>query len=174
MPLGGFDRDFKKAPTTKIIKEDNGELYENLQTQLQSLQKQIKSCASKIKELNNCVTTASTDTQDSFIKSLDGLKQDVNNLQQKQISLSLAASRALTEMANLLDSKFEELKETQVKVDYKAINLQFKKIETIITQQKLNIQLLTSELKKSNPWIPVLIGCAIGLSGVLGYVVSLI
>ena len=77
-------------------------------------------------------------------------------------------------MANLLDSKFEELKETQVEVDYKAINLQFKNIQTFLTQQKLNIQLLTNELEKKNPWIPVLIGCAIGLSGALGYMVSLI
>ena len=174
MPLGGFGRDFKKAAPTKVVKENNSELYENLQKQLKLLRIQTNKYVAEIKELKSYVESTSTDTQDSFIKSLDGLKQDVNNLQQKQISLSLAASRALTEMANLLDSKFEELKETQVKVDYKAINLQFKNIQTILTQQKLNIQLLTNELEKRSPWVPVLIGCAIGLSGVLGYVVSLI
>ena len=174
MPLGGFGRDFKKAAPTKAVKENNSELYENLQKQLKLLRIQTNKYVAEIKELKSYVESTSTDTQDSFIKSLDGLKQDVNNLQQKQISLSLAASRALTEMANLLDSKFEELKETQVKVDYKAINLQFKNIQTILTQQKLNIQLLTNELEKRSPWVPVLIGCAIGLSGVLGYVVSLI
>jgi len=128
----------------------------------------------EIKELKKCVESISLETPDSLLESLKELKQDIDSLQKKQISLSLAASRALTEIANLLDSKFEEIKETQVEVDYKAINLQFKKMETILIQYKSNIQLLTNELEKKNPWIPVLIGCAIGLAGVLGYVVSLI
>jgi len=174
MPLGGFDRDFKKATATKVIKEDKSELYENLQKQLKLLRVQTNRGVTEIKELKKCVESISLETPDSLLKSLKELKQDIGNLQKKQISLSLAASRALTEMANLLDSKFEELKETQVEVDYKAINLQFKNIQTILTQQKSNIQLLTNELEKKNPWIPVLIGCAIGLAGVLGYVVSLI
>tara|TARA_R110000824_G_scaffold399460_1_gene604941 strand:- start:601 stop:1125 length:525 start_codon:yes stop_codon:yes gene_type:complete len=174
MPLGGFDRDFKKPPSTKIIKEDNSELYENLQKQLKLLRVQTNNGVTEVKELKKCIESISIEMPDSLLESLRELKQDINNLQKKQISLSLAASRALTEMANLLDSKFEELKETQVKVDYKAINLQFKNVQTILTQQKLNIQLLTNELEKKNPWISVLIGCAIGLSGVLGYVVSLI
>jgi ElaB/YqjD/DUF883 family membrane-anchored ribosome-binding protein len=174
MALGGFDRDFKKAPTTKIIKEDKGELYENLQKQLKLLQVQTNRGVTEIKELKKCVESISLETPDSLLESLKELKQDIDSLQKKQISLSLAASRALTEIANLLDSKFEEIKETQVEVDYKAINLQFKKMETILIQYKSNIQLLTNELEKKNPWIPVLIGCAIGLAGVLGYVVSLI
>ena len=161
MALGGFDRDFKKDTTTKIIKEDNGELYENLQKQLKLLRVQTNRGVTEIKELKNYVESTSTDTQDSFIKSLDGLKQDINNLQKKQISLSLAASRALTEMANLLDSQFEEIKETQVEIDYTAINLQFKNIQTVLTQQKLNIQLLTNELEKKNPWAKVLVAVTI-------------
>jgi len=174
MSLSGFGRDFKKAPTIKIKKEDNNELHENLQKQLKLLRAQTNHGVTEVKELKKCIESISIEMPDSLLESLRELKQDVNNLQQKQISLSLAASRALTEVTKVLDSKFEELKETQVKVDYKAINLQFKNIQTILTQQKLNIQLLTNELEKKNPWIPVLIGCAIGLSGVLGYVVSLI
>jgi len=161
MSLSGFGRDFKKAPTIKIKKEDNNELHENLQKQLKLLRAQTNHGVTEVKELKKCIESISIEMPDSLLESLRELKQDVNNLQQKQISLSLAASRALTEVTKVLDSKFEELKETQV-------------IQTILTQQKLNIQLLTNELDKKNPWIPVLIGCAIGLSGVLGYVVSLI
>ena len=68
----------------------------------------------------------------------------------------MAASRALTGLTNLLDSKFEEIKETQVKVDYKAINLQFKKMETILIQHKTSIELLTNEVEKKSPWAKVL------------------
>ena len=156
MSLGGFGRDFKKAATVKIKKEDNSELHENLQKQLKLLRIQTNQSVAEIKELKNYVESTSTDTQDSFIKSLDGLKQDVNNLQKKQISLSLAASRALTGLTNLLDSKFEEIKETQVEVDYKAINLQFKKMETILIQHKTSIELLTNEVEKKSPWAKVL------------------
>ena len=137
-------------------KEDNNELHENLQKQLKLLRAQTNHGVTEVKELKKCIESISIEMPDSLLESLRELKQDVNNLQQKQISLSLAASRALTEMANLLDSKFEELKETQVKVDYKAINLQFKNLQTILTQQKLNIQLLTNEVEKKNPWAKVL------------------
>jgi len=156
MALGGFDRDFKTATPNKVIKENDNELYENLQKQLKLLQIQTNHGVTEIKELKNYVESTSTGTQDSFIKSLDGLKQDVNNLQKKQISLSLAASRALTGLTNLLDSKFEEIKETQVKVDYKAINLQFKKMETFLIQHKTSIELLTNEVEKKSPWAKVL------------------
>ena len=161
MPLGGFDRDFKKAPTTKITKEDNSELYENLQKQLKLLRVQTNHGVTEIKELKKCIESISIEMPDSLLESLRELKQDINNLQKKQISLSLAASRALTEMANLLDSKFEEIKETQVEVDYTAINLQFKNIQTVLTQQKLNIQLLTNEVEKKSPWAKVLVAVTI-------------
>jgi ElaB/YqjD/DUF883 family membrane-anchored ribosome-binding protein len=174
MSLGGFGRDFKKAPTIKIKKEDNSELHENLQKQLKLLRIQTNQSVAEIKELKNYVESTSIDTQDSFIKSLDGLKQGIDNLQKKQISLSLASSRALAEVANVLDSKFEELKETQVEVDYDVIKQHFINMETTITLYRTNMQMLVAQLQTKNPWIPVLIGCAIGLSGVLGYVVCLI
>ena len=161
MPLGGFDRDFKKPPSTKIIKEDNSELYENLQKQLKLLRVQTIHGVTEVKELKKCIESISIEMPDSLLESLRELKQDINNLQKKQISLSLAASRALTEMANLLDSKFEEIKETQVEVDYTAINLQFKNIQTVLTQQKLNIQLLTNEVEKKSPWAKVLVAVTI-------------
>ena len=84
MPLGGFDRDFKKAPTTKVIKEDKSELYENLQKQLKLLRVQTNRGVTEIKELKKCVESISLETPDSLLKSLKELKQDIDSLQKSK------------------------------------------------------------------------------------------
>jgi len=184
MPLGGFGRDFKKQVPAKKEKVEFIRFDDEVKVKLDSLQEQLNKINKEIGNLKQDldlngeslerIISRIEDFQKPLQQAIGSLGEEVESLKNNQALLSLAASRALTEATKLLDSKFDELKETQVEVDYTAINLQFKNIQTILTQQKSNIQLIANELDKKNPWIPVLIGCAIGLSGVLGYVVSLI
>jgi len=184
MPLGGFGRDFKKQVPAKKEKVEFIKFDDEVKARLDSLQEQLNKINKEIGNLKQDldlngeslkrIVSRIENFQKPLQQTIASLGEEVESLGNNQALLSLAASRALTEATKLFDSKFEELKETQVEVDYKAINLQFKKMETILIQHKSNIQLLTNELEKKNPWIPVLIGCAIGLAGVLGYVVSLI
>jgi len=189
MSLGGFGRDFKKQPRKPSVEKpkdyNSQEIFDTLKRSFGELEEHNNQFSEDLKELKERVGVTSreatadimTCVEESLGLSalpLENLKEKINRLQDNQALLSLGAHRALTEVTSLLDSKFEELKETQVEVDYTTINKQFKKMETILIQHKSSIQLLTNELEKKNPWIPVLIGCLIGLSGVLGYVGSLI
>ena len=184
MPLGGFGRDFKKQVPAKKEKVEFIRFDDEVKVKLDSLQEQLNKINKEIGNLKQDldlngeslkrIISRIEDFQKPLQQTIGSLGEEIKSLGNNQALLSLGTHKALTEATNLLDLKFEELKETQVEVDYKAINLQFKNLQTILTQQKLNIQLLTNELEKRSPWIPVLIGCAIGLSGVLGYVVSLI
>ena len=44
----------------------------------------------------------------------------------------------------------------------------------VLFQQQNNITLLTEQLQKKNPWIPVLVGITIGLTFTLGYFCSIL
>jgi len=186
MPLGGFERDFKKQtrkPSVEKPKDnDSQEIFDTLKKSFDELKEHNNQFSEDLKELKERVGVTSRETTTDIVtcveeslelsaRPLENLKEKIECLQDNQALLSLGAHRALTEATNLLDLKFEELKEAQVEVDYAAINKQFKKIETILIQHKTNIQLLTNELEKKNPWVPVLISFTIVLAGIVGYLI---
>jgi len=166
MPLGGFGRDFKKQVPAKKEKVEFIRFDDEVKVKLDSLQEQLNKINKEIGNLKQDldlngeslkrIISRIEDFQKPLQQTIGSLGEEIKSLGNNQALLSLAASRALTEATKLLDSKFDELKETQVEVDYTAINLQFKNIQTILTQQKLNIQLLTNEVEKKNPWAKVL------------------
>jgi len=67
-----------------------------------------------------------------------------------------------------------DILQNNITQNFASTNEQLINTHEVLFQQQTNITLLTEQLQKKNPWIPVLVGATVGLAFTLGYFCSIL